>query len=111
MAASGPPPASLLFHMPGGTLSSVPAPVSPALVAAAERRRELFRMLAEKRKAQALSQTAAAAAMYTSQSALARLESSAADTKLSTLERYAAALGCRVEYKLVPVSKPRAVVR
>jgi DNA-binding XRE family transcriptional regulator len=73
----------------------------PALVDAAERRRELLRQLARRRAEQELSQTAVAAAMHTSQSAVARLETSAADTKLSTVERYAAVLGCRVEYHLV----------
>ena len=83
-------------------------PEFPALVAAAERRRELIRELARARKAQDLSQTAVAAAMHTSQSALARLENSAADTKLSTVERYAAALGFQVEYRLVPAPGPVA---
>ena len=41
--------------------------------------------------------------METTQSAAARLESSAADTKLSTVDRYAAALGCRVEWRVVDV--------
>jgi predicted transcriptional regulator len=55
------------------------------------------------RERQSMSQTAVAAAMGTSQSAIARLESTGADTKLSTVERYAATLGLRVEYRLVPV--------
>jgi transcriptional regulator with XRE-family HTH domain len=76
-------------------------PGFPALVEAAERRRQLLRELAREREQSRLSQTAVAAAMHTSQSAVARLETSAADTKLSTVERYAAALGCRVEYRLV----------
>jgi len=40
-----------------------------------------------------LSQTAVAAQMGTSQSVVARLESGALDMRLSTLQRYAAALG------------------
>jgi predicted transcriptional regulator len=71
------------------------------LVEAAERRRELLRSLAREREERSLSQTALAAAMNTSQSAVARLENSATDTKLSTVERFAAALGYRVEYRLV----------
>ena len=39
--------------------------------------------------------------MRTSQPSLARLETTAGATKLSTLERYAAALGYVVEYHLV----------
>jgi ribosome-binding protein aMBF1 (putative translation factor) len=76
-------------------------PEFPALVEAAERRRELLRSLAREREERSLSQTALAAAMNTSQSAVARLENSATDTKLSTVERFAAALGYRVEYRLV----------
>jgi Helix-turn-helix domain len=77
-------------------------PAFAALVDAAGRRRELLHELARRRTEQNLSQTAVAAAMRTSQSTVARLEGSAADTKLSTVERYAAALGYRVEYHLVP---------
>jgi predicted transcriptional regulator len=47
-----------------------------------------------------LSQTEVAARMGTSQSAVARLESGDADVRLSTLERYAAALGQRLEVRL-----------
>jgi ribosome-binding protein aMBF1 (putative translation factor) len=77
-------------------------PEFPALVEAAERRRELLHTLAREREQRKLSQTAVAAAMHTSQSAVARLESSATDTKLSTVERFAGALGYRLEYRLVP---------
>jgi hypothetical protein len=80
-------------------------PAFPGLLRGAERRRRLLRTLAEQRKARKLSQTLVAAAMRTSQPTLARLETSAADTKLSTLERYADALGYSVEYHLVPAGK------
>jgi len=53
-----------------------------------------------------LSQTAVAARMGTSQSAVARLESAEVDVKLSTIERYAAAVGQRVEFHLVD-DRPR----
>ena len=39
--------------------------------------------------------------MGTSQSQVARLESGGADTKLSTVERLAATLGKRIEWRLV----------
>ena len=39
--------------------------------------------------------------MRTSQSTLARLEATAVDTKLSTVERYAHALGMSVQYHLL----------
>jgi seryl-tRNA synthetase len=80
-------------------------PAFPRLLKAAERRRRLLRTLAEQRRSRKLSQTRVAAAMRTSQPTLARLETTAADTKLSTLERYADALGYSVEYHLVPVGK------
>jgi hypothetical protein len=77
----------------------------PQLLRAAERRRVLLRTLAEQRKGRKLSQTRVAAAMRTSQPTLARLETTAADTKLSTVERFASALGYSVEYHLVPAKK------
>jgi hypothetical protein len=80
-------------------------PAFPRLLRAAERRRALLRTLAEQRKSRKLSQTRVAAAMRTSQPTLARLETTAADTKLSTVERFADALGYSVEYHLVPTGK------
>ncbi len=79
------------------------SPLFPELVEAAAARRALLRELARRRAKLGFSQTAVAARMETSQSAVARLESSAADTKLSTVDRYAAALGCRVEWRVVDV--------
>jgi len=49
-----------------------------------------------------LSQTEIAARMGTSQSAVARLESGELDVRLSTLERYAAALGRTVDWQARP---------
>ena len=45
-------------------------------------------------------QTTVAARMGTSQSAVARLESAELDAKLSTIERYAVAIGQRVEFRV-----------
>ena len=59
----------------------------------AERRRQLVVDLVARRPELGLSQTAIAARMGTSQLSVARLESGAADVRLTTLERYAAALG------------------
>ena len=56
--------------------------------------------LAEKRGELGLSQTEVAARMGTSQSAVARLESGDADVRLSTLERYVAALGQQLDFRL-----------
>jgi predicted transcriptional regulator len=41
--------------------------------------------------------------MGTSQSAVARLEAGEVDTKLSTVERFAAALGQKVEWRIAKV--------
>jgi transcriptional regulator with XRE-family HTH domain len=59
---------------------------------------EVVRRLAERRQAQGLSQTEVAARMGTSQSAVARLESGGGDLRLSTLQRYAAALDAEVGF-------------
>jgi predicted transcriptional regulator len=66
----------------------------------AERRRALAAALVARRQKLALSQTEVAARMGTSQSAVARLESGDADVRLSTLERYAAAIGQRIDWQL-----------
>jgi ribosome-binding protein aMBF1 (putative translation factor) len=79
-------------------------PDFPELVEAALRRRELLRELAARREQLGLSQTVVAARMGTSQSAVARLEAADSDTKLSTLERFAAALGEKIEWHLEPLT-------
>ena len=66
----------------------------------AEERGRLVRELAEQRQAAGLSQTEVAARMGTSQSAVARLESGTADVRASTLERYAAAVGSQITWRL-----------
>jgi ribosome-binding protein aMBF1 (putative translation factor) len=71
----------------------------------AEDRGRLVRELAEQRQAAGLSQTEVAARMGTSQSAVARLESGTADVRASTLERYAAAVGGQITWKLNPPEK------
>ena len=83
--------------------SERPLPVFPGLREAAERRRRgLVDELAAARRAQGLSQTVVAARMETSQSVVARLESGAIDVRLSTLERYAAAVGRDLEMRVRP---------
>lgn len=59
-----------------------------------------FSEMAKKRRELGLSQTEVAARMGTSQSAVARLESGDADVRISTLERYAAALGFSLEVSM-----------
>jgi len=75
------------------------------LVDAALDRRELLRRLVRRREALGLSQADVAAKMGTSQPAVARLESGEVDARGSTIERFAAAVGRRVEYRLA--SRPR----
>jgi DNA-binding XRE family transcriptional regulator len=71
-------------------------PAFPKLVDAALKERRLLRELAAKRIEMGLSQKIVAAKMGTTQPALARLERGEIDPKLSTLERYAEALGQRI---------------
>jgi DNA-binding XRE family transcriptional regulator len=63
-------------------------------------RGRLMRELAVRRQETGLSQTEVAARMGTSQSAVARIESGDADVRASTLERYAAALGTEITWKV-----------
>ena len=67
-------------------------PRFPDLVAEAERRRAIARVLAAKRTNAGLSQTLVAARMGTAASVVSKLEAGA-DVKLSTLQRYCAAIG------------------
>ena len=67
-------------------------PRFPDLVAEAMRRRALARTLAAKREAKGLSQTVVAARMRTAASVVSKLEAGG-DVKLSTLQRYCAAIG------------------
>jgi predicted transcriptional regulator len=66
----------------------------------ARKRRELVDDLAARRRSVGLSQTEVAALMGTSQSAVARLEAGHNDVRISTLERYAAALDQRLDWRL-----------
>ncbi|TQS44204.1 helix-turn-helix domain-containing protein [Cryptosporangium phraense] len=68
--------------------------------AALRRRRETAGALADQRRAAGLSQTEVAARMGTSQSSVARLEAGEVDPRMSTLDRYAEALGGRLDVSL-----------
>ena len=72
----------------------------------AAQRQRLISDLAGQRQAAGLSQTEVAARMGTSQSAVARLESGDADLRMSTLERYAAAIGSQLGWQLRQGSQP-----
>jgi DNA-binding transcriptional regulator YiaG len=69
-------------------------PAFPDLVKEAEARRKLARKLANLREKKSLSQTVVAARMGTSASVVSKLEAGG-DVKLSTLQRYCAAIGER----------------
>jgi hypothetical protein len=71
-----------------------------ALRRMAGERRRLVAELTRQRQAAGLSQTQVAARMGTSQSAVARLEAGEADVRASTLERYAAAIGSQISWRL-----------
>lgn len=72
----------------------------PEMVEAAYERRRLLRDLAVKRERSGLTQKDVAARMGTSQSAIARIERGEIDAKLSTVERYASAIGHRLEWRV-----------
>ncbi len=57
--------------------------------------------LADERRARGVSRTAVAARMATSERAVARLETGAIDPHLSTVARFANAIGKRLEWRLV----------
>jgi len=76
-------------------------PDFPEVVEASLRARRLLRSLAERRRELGLSQTAVAARMGTSQSALARLEGGESDPRISTVERYALAVGEELDHRRV----------
>ena len=67
-------------------------PQFPQLVAEADARRKLARRLATIREKRALSQTVVAARMGTSASVVSKLEAGG-DVKMSTFQRYCAAIG------------------
>lgn len=74
-------------------------PQFPELVEAATRTRALIRSLADLRQKLGLSQTLVAARMGTSQPSLARMESGEVDPRMSTVERYALAIGRELSTK------------
>ncbi|HVC70984.1 MAG TPA: helix-turn-helix transcriptional regulator [Acidimicrobiales bacterium] len=81
-------------------------PRLPGFAEMAARRRALAEELVQRRISLGLSQTEVAARMGTSQSAVARLETGQADVRLSTLERYAAAVDNVIDFHLGADSPP-----
>src|SRR5271155_3577354 len=97
---AGDEPAAHLPVMPGFREMAARQMAGEQAARMAEGRVRLVRELAGQRQAAGLSQTEVAARMGTSQSAVARLESGTADVRASTLERYAAAVGGQITWKL-----------
>ncbi len=75
-------------------------PSFPGFREMAQRRRQVIADLVAARQEQGLSQTVVAARMGTSQSVVARVESGDSDVRLSTLERYASAVGRRLDWQV-----------
>jgi predicted transcriptional regulator len=76
-------------------------PEFPSLMEEARQRRALLSTLADIRGRSHISQSTVAKRTKTSQSAIARLETGTIDPRLSTLQRYAASVGKRIEWTLV----------
>jgi len=95
-AAAQPAPGEL----PGDSLPLLPGFREMALRRMSAERRRLVSDLTAQRQSAGLSQTEIAARMGTSQSAVARLEAGEADLRVSTLERYAAAIGSQIRWQI-----------
>jgi DNA-binding XRE family transcriptional regulator len=76
-------------------------PQFPSLMEEAHQRRALLEALAAIRSRSRISQSALAKRIHTSQSAIARLEAGIVDPRLSTIQRYAASVGKRIQWTLV----------
>src|ERR1035437_2327848 len=78
-------------------------PVFAAALDQARRRRQILHELADRRKAAGLTRTVVAGRMGTSEAAVARLESGTTDPRWSSVERFAAAVGVRLDVQFVLV--------
>lgn len=84
-------------------------PELPHLIAAARARRTFMRLLAAERRRLGFSQTVVARRMGTSQAFVSRFERALIDPQHSTEDRYAEAIGYRVERRLVPAGHHSSV--
>lgn len=85
--------------------SSAPAEAERRDSEAAHLVRDLMQSLVRRRRELHLSQTVVAARMGTSQAALARMETGTVDPRVSTLERYALAIGESLDHRPVSVQQ------
>jgi DNA-binding XRE family transcriptional regulator len=76
-------------------------PRFPQLMEESQQRRELLQKLAALRMAAHITQMTVARNIRTSQSAVARMEAGIVDPRLSSVQRYAASIGKRIEWRLV----------
>jgi predicted transcriptional regulator len=83
-------------------------PILPGFREMALRQQSLVDDLVARRRALGLSQTDVAARMGTSQPAVARLEAGGVDARMSTLQRYADAVGVRLDVGLTIESEERS---
>lgn len=82
-------------------------PDHPHVVAGYRANQALLDDLVERRAAAGRSQRQVADRMGTSQSALNRIEAGETDPRLSTIQRFAAALGSTIRWELVPIAADR----
>ncbi len=75
-------------------------PLLPGFREMAQRQQSLVNDLVARRRELGLSQNEIAARMGTSQPAVARLEAGGVDARMSTLQRYADAVGVRLDFGL-----------
>lgn len=71
---------------------------------------QLMRDLVATRERAGLTQTQVAALMGTDQATVSRFESRTVDPRMSTLRRYAAAVGARIDYAVTSYPDPDAAV-
>jgi predicted NBD/HSP70 family sugar kinase/transcriptional regulator with XRE-family HTH domain len=81
-------------------------PTAAAAFEDATRRTQVLRELIEWRKSRRLSQTVVAEAMDTTQSAVSELETRGSDPRLSTLQRYARAVGKKLHVGIADRTNP-----
>ena len=70
-------------------------------------RAELIAPLIAQRKAMGLTQAQVAERMDVTQSTVSEFESTAADSRLSTMRRYALAVHAHIQHKVVPIGPPK----
>ncbi|MDP9696712.1 UNVERIFIED_ORG: putative NBD/HSP70 family sugar kinase/transcriptional regulator with XRE-family HTH domain [Arthrobacter globiformis] len=81
-------------------------PKAATLAQESMQRLQFLSAVQQRRKSRGLSQKALASLVGTSQSAISDFESGRVDPQLSTLQRFARALGLRFEFKLVDADSP-----